>query len=75
MLLTEKKLKFVAQCYTIILTFNNELNGHCVKAGFRPIFRIITEQNDAVAIANHVRTQSYMRKFGYGVLRFIQDRS
>ena len=30
--------------YTRILTFNNELTGHCVKAGFRPIFRIITEQ-------------------------------
>jgi hypothetical protein len=43
---------------TRILAFNNELVDHCIKAGFRPIFRILVAQADILAIADHQRTQS-----------------
>jgi hypothetical protein len=60
---------------TRILAFNNELVDHCVKAGFRPIFRIIENQEDILTISNHPRTQAFIRKFGDGLNRFLQDRA
>jgi hypothetical protein len=60
---------------TRILAFYNELIDHCVKAGFRPIFRMVVEQADILAISDHPRTQAFLRKFGEGMHRFLEDRA
>lgn len=59
--------------YTRILALNNKLSGHCTKAGFRPIFHIISNEEEIRQIANHPRTQNLLHKFGDGVGKFIFD--
>jgi hypothetical protein len=68
-------LLFNTTDYTRVFANNNELPGHCHKAGFRPVFRIIHDANDIRVIALSPRTQSFLGKFGAGMNKFLRDRS
>jgi hypothetical protein len=47
----------------------NEFQLHCEKAGFTPVFRIITD-DDVYSVANNQVVQGFLLKFGDGAQRF-----
>jgi hypothetical protein len=60
---------------TRIIGGNNELHGHCAKAGFIPKFIIINNQEDISDIAMSDHVQAFLEKFGNGAALFLNDQS
>jgi hypothetical protein len=58
--------------YTRILYHNNELGGHCAKAGFRPIFRILQSEEDVheLAAGHHIE---FLGRFRTVATSFLTD--
>ena len=60
--------------YTRIIMDNNELVGFCINAGFRPIFRIISREEEIMFIATHRITQKFLGRFGAGTQVYLHNR-
>jgi hypothetical protein len=54
---------------------NNKLEALCIEADFKPIFRILSEDEDIESIVRSERTVSFLGKFGKGYERFLHDRA
>jgi hypothetical protein len=52
---------------------NNKLSTCCEQAGFNPVIRVLSEEEDIRRLAADPRTQSFLEKFGAGKSRFVQD--
>jgi hypothetical protein len=61
--------------YTRMLAYNNELTGHCHKAGFNPVFRVINTPEDLLAILRSPEVQHFLAKFGTGATLYLEDRA
>jgi len=61
--------------YAKVLTNNNELEGHCRKAGFIPLFRIIRSVEDIIAVSEDPLTQQFLLRFGDGAEVFLSNRA
>jgi len=57
------------------MILDNELEGFCISAGFRPIFRIISRPDEIMHIANHQKTQRFLHKFGAGTQVYLNNRN
>lgn len=60
--------------YTPVIINNNEFEGHCSKAGFIPIFRVIDDIEDIITISEDPITQEFLLKFGDGAYSFLNSR-
>jgi hypothetical protein len=60
--------------YDNVFATNNELEGHCMISGFRPVYRILSSRDDILDIPDHPRTQYFLRLFGNGMRSFLDNR-
>jgi hypothetical protein len=56
------------------LMSNNKIPTYCRSAGFIPIIKIMSDEEDIRRISDDHRTQSFLGKFGAGMDRFMRNR-